>query len=76
MVQDDGALTRGFDWDGAEIEAFGVGMFGLYESFFGEMDNGVSRTMTSLLVMEVERAFVKSWKRFSGMYSRVLCRPR
>lgn len=41
MVEPDtGALTGVLDFDGARIEAFGMCIFGVYESFFGRMYMG------------------------------------
>lgn len=36
----DGHLTGVLDFDGARVEAFGMCLFGVYESFFGEMQDG------------------------------------
>ncbi|MCJ1460303.1 hypothetical protein MMC28_010682 [Mycoblastus sanguinarius] len=41
FVDDTGALTGVIDFDEAEIEAFGMGVFGLYECIFGDMEGGV-----------------------------------
>lgn len=40
LVDDSGHLTGVIDFDDAGIEAFGMCIWGLYECFFGEMDNG------------------------------------
>lgn len=32
-----GALTAVLDWDGAQVEAFGMMVYGIYDGFFGCM---------------------------------------
>lgn len=40
LVDDDGHVTGVLDFDEAEVDAFGMCIWGLYECFFGEMEEG------------------------------------
>jgi len=41
LADDDGSVTGAIDFDEAKFEALEMCIFGLYECFFGEMDQGV-----------------------------------